>query len=300
MEIKMELLELLKELELLQWFIIGFSGLFIGSLLNVFNYRIPHMLMYDNAVLVNNNSKEPSEEVKSILSKYKNFNMFFPASACPTCNHKIKWYENIPVISYLFLLAKCSKCKNSISFEYPFIEILNCVLWLVAFSLYGWTYELIFILVMISIVISEICIDLKYHILPDTGIMVLFLIPLFLSSTGNFPFDTKEILLTSILTYIGMISLVNFWEKIRGFEDDIFGRGDIKYLAALSGWVGFLGFLDVISYACFIGFFVYFILFISKKKDIFEKITPFGPSISIAFLMYYLEVLPKLMEIIIN
>ena len=256
--------------------------------------------MYDNAIMVKNNSKEVSKEVADILIKYKNFNMFFPASACPNCNHQIKWYENIPVLSYLFLKGRCSKCMLGISFEYPLVESLNSILWLIAYSIFGWSYELPFVLLMVSIILSETFIDLKYKILPDTGIFILFLIPLFLSATNNFPINTKEILLTSVITYALILSLVNFWEKIRGFEEDIFGRGDIKYLAALSAWIGCFGILDVISYSIAIGLICYLVVFITKKEDVFDKVTPFGPSISIAFILYYFDFLPKLMEQLIN
>lgn len=294
---KMELFNLLKELELLQWGIIVFFGLFAGSLLNVFNYRIPHMLMYDNAVLVRDNSIETTKEVSDILKKYKNFNMFFPASACPNCNHKIKWYENIPVLSYIFLKAKCSECKTNISIEYPFIETLNCILWVTAYCVFGWTHELLFICLMSSIVLSETMIDLKYKILPDTGLFIIFLIPLFLSSTGNFPINTQSILIESTMTYIFILSIVNLWEKIRKSEDDMFGRGDIKYLAALTAWIGSIGILNVIFYSVIFGFLTYLFIYFKNKENISDLIIPFAPSISISFILYFYEILPNLIEI---
>lgn len=293
----MELWYLLGELEGVQWFLIAFFGIFIGSLLNVFNYRVPHMLMYENAVMVKNNAKEVSEDTKEVLEKYKGFNLFFPNSGCPSCGHKIKWYENIPVISYIFLKGKCSSCKTSISIEYPIIELLNCFLWLGLFNVFGWTYELPFYLFASSIILSETMIDLKHKILPDTGLFILFLIPLILSSTGNFHLDTKTVILSSVFTYIIILSFINFWEKIRGFEEDIFGRGDIKYLGALAAWIS-IEIIDVIYYAILLGLIVYVFLAIINKKFNKDKVIPFGPMISIGFLISLLSFTPSIIEIL--
>lgn len=293
----MELLELLQKLEVAQWIVIIFSGLFTGSLLNVFNYRIPHMLMYQNAVMVKENSEKLTKETEDVLLKYKSFNMFYPDSACPKCNHKIKWYENIPVLSYLFLKGNCSGCNTHISIEYPIIEALNCGLWICSYLIFGFTFELIFILLMCSIVLSESMIDLRHKILPDTGLFILFLIPLYLSTEVNsLGFDTKEVLLTSIFTYCSILGLVNGWEKLRGFEEDIFGRGDIKYIAAISAWVGGFGLLDIILYYCLFGLIIYLFIFLFFKKKISKLVIPLGPCISLAFILYFFDILPKITE----
>jgi len=133
-----EYLNLLYQFESLQWGIIIFLGLIIGSLLNVINNRTPLMMAYENAKFIKNNCIKATKEVEDTLLKYKNFNLFFPSSRCPKCNKEIKFYQNIPIISYLFLLGKCSNCKTKISLEYPLVEALTL--------LYGFLHILILVL----------------------------------------------------------------------------------------------------------------------------------------------------------
>jgi len=295
----MELIELLSELKTLQLFIILFSGLFIGSLLNVFNYRIPHILMYENAIMVKSNAIEVTDETKEILDKYKNFNMFFPASGCPNCNHEIKWYENIPVVSYLFLKGKCSNCKQHISIEYPFIELLTCISWVCMYFFYGWCYELPFALLMISIIISESVIDFKYKVLPDTGLFILFIIPLYLSLTGDFRISTQESIVSSISSYLIILTFVSSWEKIRNMKENMLGRGDIKYFAAIAAWVGLIGLLEVILFSVLFGLLIFIFYSLINKEKLISKTIAFAPSISLSFIFCYFYQ-PNLINYLIN
>ncbi len=107
-------------------------GLITGSFLNVCVYRIP--------------------AGKSIV---------YPNSACPSCGTNIKWYHNIPVFSYIFLLGRCAYCGKKISIRYPVVEMLNAVLYLAAFAVYGLSYDMFFVWIFMSgmIVISLIDID---------------------------------------------------------------------------------------------------------------------------------------------
>ena len=87
-------------------------GLVFGSFYNVVGYRLPN-----------------------------NMSIAFPASHCPNCNHKLKFYELIPVLSYIFLKGKCSSCKKRISIFYPFFELLTAILFTISYLIFGFNLK---------------------------------------------------------------------------------------------------------------------------------------------------------------
>ena len=291
-------IDLLYQFEILQLFIVIFLGLIVGSLLNVINNRTPLMMAYKNAKFVKDNCLKATKEVEETLFKYKNFNLFFPSSRCPKCNKEIKFYQNIPIISYLFLLGKCANCKTKISFEYPFVEALNVALWVVAYMNFGFTLELVFVLFLLTSVLSISVIDAKFQIIPDTIQFLLLLSAFYMSTLGYIDISIQEMIITSVSVYFVLLGFFNSYEKLRGFEEDIFGRGDIKYLAVISAWVGFVDLLNVLIYSVIFSLIFYAFFFIIKKEKVLEKVTPFAPSISISFLIIYFNILlPKLVII---
>jgi leader peptidase (prepilin peptidase)/N-methyltransferase len=122
----------------MQW-IVGGIGLLIGSFLNVCIYRIP-----------------------------KGENIAFPASHCPNCNHKIKWYENIPVLSYVLLLrGRCSQCKTHISIQYPIVEAITGILFYIFYMRFGYSFFTLKYLIMIPLLITAVWIDFEHYYIPD-------------------------------------------------------------------------------------------------------------------------------------
>ena len=109
----------------------GFFGLLIGSFLNVVIYRLPKMLERqwedEHAEF---SGKEPDLKAP--------FNLMLPKSHCLKCGHQIRWYENIPILSYLFLKGKCSSCLTPISIRYPLVELLVGILF--AFCVWKWGF----------------------------------------------------------------------------------------------------------------------------------------------------------------
>jgi leader peptidase (prepilin peptidase)/N-methyltransferase len=293
----MDYLKLILEFKELQVFIIIFLGLIIGSLLNVINNRLPYMLMYEKAKFVKENAKEVSDEVNDILSKYNKFNLFFPQSRCPKCKKEIKFYQNIPILSYLFLRGKCSGCKNKISLEYPIVEFLHVALWFCAYSFFGFTIELAFILFLLTSVLSISVIDLKFQIIPDTIQLLLLLVAFYMSTLGLIPISVGTMIITSVMVYFGLLWFFSLYEYLRGFDDIIFGRGDIKYLAVISAWIGLVDLLNVIIFAVIFSLIFYIGLYLLKKQSVVEEITPFAPSISISFLLVFFNLIPKLIII---
>ena len=153
---------------------VALIGLSIGSFLNVVIYRLPLMLENDWKSQCREllEIKEQAEEVVT-LSK--------PASTCPNCQHKIRAWENIPVISYLFLKGKCSQCQTPISIQYPLIELLTATLSLAVAIKFGVSWQTVFGLILTWSLIAMSVIDLHKLILPDNITLPILWIGLLIS-----------------------------------------------------------------------------------------------------------------------
>jgi len=138
-------------------------GSVIGSFLNVCIYRIP--------------------AGKSIVS---------PPSSCPHCGHRIRWYQNIPILSYLFLGGKCSSCRVGISLRYPAIEALTGLLFVVVFYYFGFSPATLVYWLFIAALVVITFIDLDHQIIPDVislpGIVIGPALPL------TFPHHLQDLL----------------------------------------------------------------------------------------------------------
>lgn len=227
-------------------------GLFIGSFYNVVALR-----------LSNNES------------------IMFPGSHCVNCNHRLAWYELIPVFSYVFLKGKCKKCKIHISIQYPLIELLTGTLFSLSYYLYGISYETLISLVIVSVVIITFVSDCKFMIILDEVLVigVILLGLLFFMSSG------VEILVRSLIRglilFIIMLAIKLIGDK--AFKQESLGWGDVK-LAFFAGMI--LGIKLGVVYL-FLGAFIalpYAIYATIKKKD---GMIPFGPFLVISLLFIY-------------
>ena len=232
---------------MITFFVILF-GLIIGSFLNVVVYRLP---------------REES--------------LAFPPSHCPKCDHHIKPWENIPLVSYLFLGGKCSACKTTIAWRYPLVEGLTGIVFYLAYLEFGFTWDLPVFALFGALLIAIAFIDIDHMIIPDSMI-IIGLIPGFYilwSESGHF-------LTSQIYGLIGLGLL--FWAiryfGEKAFKKEAMGFGDVKF-AAMAGWV--LGW-EVGIVSMFLAFLSATLLFtiliptgvISRKQQV-----PFGPFICI-------------------
>jgi len=284
-----EVLYLIQQNIYIQYFIIIFFGLFIGSLMNVFIYRLPIMAMYENALLVKNNAKLLHSDMEKFLDRYKNFNLFFPDSTCPVCQHKIRWFENIPIISYIFLKGKCSHCKTHISIEYPIVEFSNFFLWLIAFLYFGFTIQLLLILPLLTCLLLIFMIDLKHKIIFDSKHIFIAFIGLILIDQSYILGDISNKIITSFIFYFLLIVFVSAYEKIRKFEEDIFGRGDIKLLSVILLYMNFYEFLNFLILSIILGLFTFLVLKLLNKFN-YNKEIPFAPMIVVSFILFIFDV----------
>ena len=150
------------------YFAVGVFSLCIGSFLNVVIYRTPKMMEQEwrtDCQLLLHPEQPIIDETKLSLSK--------PASTCPKCKSAIRWYQNVPVISWLLLRGKCGTCHNPISIRYPAIELLTAICALVVVAVFGPTIQMLFGLVLTYILITLTFIDFDTQLLPDRYTLTL-------------------------------------------------------------------------------------------------------------------------------
>jgi prepilin signal peptidase PulO-like enzyme (type II secretory pathway) len=241
-------------------------GLIIGSFLNVIIYRLPTAVYKKKSV------------VTSLL---------WPSSFAPCCKKPLKWFENIPLLSWAFLLGHCRYCKKNISLRYPFVEILTASVFYLTFLKMGLTNQSFLWLYFFSIVIPLIWIDIDHFLLPDVLTLNLLLIGLLGSFIGFLSLDFKDSCLGAILGFSILWSvnkLYFLWKKREGF-----GGGDFKLLAALGAWLGWVKILPILTLSSLMALtYTLFLMLIGKKMTL-KTALPFGPFLIISgsLLVFY-------------
>ncbi|WP_299771774.1 A24 family peptidase [uncultured Pseudoteredinibacter sp.] len=257
-------------------------GLLVGSFLNVVIYRLPKMLerewkQYCGEIL------ELKETAQESTSK-EEFNLVVPASTCPSCDHKIRAWENIPVISYLFLRGRCSNCKSSISIRYPIIEAVTAALSAVLAIKFGFGWQLAAALLLTWALISLTMIDIDTQLLPDNITLPLLWLGLILNSQGLFT-SLTDALWGAVFGYLSLWSV--YWIFKLLTQKEGMGYGDFKLLAALGAWMGWQALPVTILLSSVVGAVIGIagILIMGRDKNI---PIPFGPYLAIAGWIYFM------------
>jgi leader peptidase (prepilin peptidase)/N-methyltransferase len=216
--------------------IVGAYGLVVGSFLNVVIHRVP-----------------------------RGISVVTPRSACPSCGRIIPWWENLPVVSWLALRARCSGCRSPISFRYPAVEMLTAVILLLALERFGMTLGLAAASLFLVLVLALMFIDFEHMLLPDAltipgtfaGLALSFVSPL------TTPGDALAGALLGIFTIEGM-NLA--YKLVRG--RDGFGAGDTKMLMMMGAFLGWQDVILVLVLASFVGVAVTFpVLLVLRHRD---------------------------------
>ncbi|MEG2351485.1 MAG: prepilin peptidase [Bacilli bacterium] len=228
-------------------------GLIFGSFYNVVGYRVPN-----------------------------NLSIMFPPSHCPNCDHKLKFYELIPVFSFIFLRGKCKSCKNKISFCYPIFELITGFLFLVSYLVFGLSMEFVIAITFISILIIITISDIKYFIIPDEVLIVglILLVIEFIINAYITDASLVNELLIPLLKGSASFSMLYLF-KVMGdflFKKESMGGGDIKLLFLIGFVLGFSSSILVIFIASFIALPLSIIMLIRKNTNVI----PFGPYLSLA------------------
>jgi len=229
--------------------LISWIGLALGSFLNVCIYRIPHK--------------------KSILH---------PGSSCPKCGSKIRFYDNIPVLSYIMLRGRCRSCEAAISLQYPLVELVTAALLVIAYLRFGLTWDFAARSILILAMILTFFIDLKHRIIPD----VLTLPGVILGFLLSFLVDSPSVLNSALGAVVG--GAIFYLAAVLGeilFKKESMGGGDIKLAMLLGAFLGWKNVILVFFLSAFFGTLIggAALFFCKQVKD--TRTIPFGPFLAL-------------------
>ena len=241
-------------------------GLMVGSFLNVVVHRMPKML-----------EREWREQCAWLqgqeLEKGERYNLVLPPSACPQCGHAIRWYENIPVLSWLALRGRCSQCQATILWRYPLVESFTGLLFACAAWKWGAGADVVWVWGLLAALVALTFIDFDTHLLPDSLTFPLVWVGLLANLSGRFaPLD--EAVLGGVAGYLSLWSVYHLFKMLTGKEG--MGFGDFKVLAALGAWLGWMMLLPIVLVASLAGAVVGIAMILFKGQARTNPI-PFGP-----------------------
>jgi leader peptidase (prepilin peptidase) / N-methyltransferase len=251
-------------------------GLFVGSFLNVVIHRLPIMLENEfrlECQMLDDDSNRTANPTR--------YNLATPRSACPKCQHQITALENIPVVSWLFLRGKCSKCKTPISIRYPLVEIASSLIAALLAWHFGFSLQLAGALLFAWALIALIMIDADTYLLPDSITLPLVWLGVLFNSQGTFT-SLPSAVYGAVAGYLSLWSIYWLFKLLTGKEG--MGYGDFKLLAALGAWLGASMLPAIILLSSLSGAVIGIIMIAGAKRG-WNKPMPFGPYLGIAGLL---------------
>ncbi|MCF7203763.1 prepilin peptidase [Pseudomonas oligotrophica] len=247
-------------------------GLLVGSFLNVLIYRLPLMMQRE--------WRQQAREYLALTPEAEGarFNLLLPASACPHCGHRIRAWENIPLLSWLLLRGRCSGCGSAISVRYPLVE-LGCAL-LSAFTAwqFGFGLQAGAMLLLVWGLLAMSLIDADHQLLPDSLVLPLLWLGLICNSFTLFV-PLESALWGAIFGYLSLWAVYWLFKIVTGKEG--MGYGDFKLLAMIGAWGGWQVLPLTILLSSLVGAILGSILLRLRDADSGTPI-PFGPYLAIA------------------
>ncbi|MEY4021818.1 MAG: hypothetical protein RI960_830 [Pseudomonadota bacterium] len=249
-------------------------GLVIGSFLNVAIYRIPIMMQREseNYLALENDQPPPHTE---------RYNLITPRSACTSCAHKLSLADNIPVLSFVWLKARCRYCKASVSWRYPGVELLTAVLSALVIWHFGSGIAGLSALIFLWLLIVMSFIDLDTQLLPDELTLPLMWLGLLINLDGTFV-PLRDAVIGAAAGYL-FLWLV-YWMFLAATGKEGIGYGDFKLLAALGAWMGWTMLPLIVLLSSVVGATVG-LLMIAIKRHHRDSPIPFGPFLATAGLL---------------
>jgi leader peptidase (prepilin peptidase) / N-methyltransferase len=238
-------------LEPIQLSILIVLGLTVGSFLNVCIHRIP---------------REQS--------------LMFPPSRCPGCEHRLSWFENIPVLSYAVLGGRCRKCRTRISIRYPLVELATMALFIVHGAVFGWSALLVPRLLFACAMVVLFAIDLEHHLLPN--VITLPGIAIGLISSAVLPPGLVDALIGAAIGG-GVLWLIGeAYYRYSGHEG--MGGGDVKMLAMIGAFLGWKLVLVTLVLSSFAGSLIG-VAVIALKRGGMKYALPYGTFLALGALV---------------
>lgn len=212
----------------------------------------------------------------------KGLSIITPASHCEKCNHKLKWYELIPVVSYIIQGGKCRECKEKLPVSYLMMEVCSGMLFAVCYHVFGFTFDLLIALIFVSSLIIVIISDIEYMIILDEILIfaILTIIIIYLINIGIYQTSIK--IISGAGAFVTMYLIKKLGDIL--FKQESLGGGDIKLMFLVGLVIGYPMSVCNIFFATFIAFPIALYLLIAKK----DNIIPFGPFLSMAAIILYI------------
>ena len=209
----------------------------------------------------------------------KEESIIWPGSHCDICNHKLKWYENIPIISYLVQRGKCRNCGARIPISTLMIEVITGILYCTSYHSFGFSYEFVISLILISSLVAIIVADIEYMIIPDeiigvAGILIIISDWIFY----GLEYAAKKVI-SGLLAFVLMYVIKLIGDRL--FKKESMGGGDIKLMFLFGMVIGFPLSICDIFLATFIAFPVAVFMLLSRK----DNLIPFGPFLAMAAIL---------------
>ncbi len=250
----------------------GLFGLLVGSFLNVVIHRLPQMMERQWAAECAELNGQPA-------APQAPFNLLVPRSRCGHCGHPIRWYENIPVLSYLALRGKCSACGTPIGLRYPLVELATGLLFGWCVWRWGWSWTAAAWCLFAAMLVALTLIDWDTTLLPDDLTLPLLWLGLIAATLGLTGVRLSDAVWGAVAGYLSLW-LVYWGFKLATGKEGM-GFGDFKLFAALGAWFGWQALVPIILMASVIGALVGIGMKLSSSLRE-GGVVPFGPFLAMA------------------
>ncbi len=249
----------------------GLVGLIVGSFLNVVIHRLPIVLQRQWQQEYAELAGVPAESAPAT----ETYNLVWPGSRCPHCGHHIRAFENIPVVSFLWLKGKCAACAAPISWRYPLVEILTATLTAAVAWHFGFTFDAVAVIFLTWGLIALTGIDIDQQLLPDLITLPFLWLGLVLNSFDLLPYNgLTSAVIGAAVGYLTLWLIFHIFKLLTG--KDGMGYGDFKLLALFGAWFGWQALPLVILLSSLVGAIVGLSFILIAGRDRRLPI-PFGP-----------------------
>jgi leader peptidase (prepilin peptidase)/N-methyltransferase len=262
-------------IDVFHWLLAGLLGLAIGSFLNVVIHRLPRMLEAQWAAEVHDH-EEAQPDAQAATTPY---NLATPGSQCPHCAYRLRWSDNIPVLSYLWLRGQCRQCHHPIGWRYPVVELLTSALFIWSVATHGVTAQALAWAGFAAALVALAAIDADTTLLPDAITQPLVWAGLLAASLQWSGQSLTDALWGAVVGYLFLWSVYWLFKLLTGKEG--MGQGDFKLLAAMGAWLGWPALVSLVLIASITGVAGGLILRMRGKLDEAGYI-PFGPFLAFA------------------
>ncbi|MGL4767645.1 MAG: prepilin peptidase [Formosimonas sp.] len=227
-------------------------GLILGSFANVLIHRLPLM----------------------ILDEHAQVNLLLPASHCPNCGVALRWWHNIPVLSFVLLRRRCAACGQAIAWRYMWVELGAGILAALAVWQWGWTIQAAAYFVFLYLLWVLAWIDALHFLLPDVLTLLLLWLGLLFHASLQ-PQFLSDAVFAAAFAYGLLCAVYGLYFALTGKHG--LGFGDMKLLSAIGAWLGVVSVAHVLLLACALA-----LVFVLWRRRYWQQRLPFGPFLAFA------------------